>query len=79
MTRRKPEVFDADLFARALSETLRERRKTTRQAGAESGTNASTIVRVCQGRNPDVESFARLCRWMGTPFGIYFKPKDTPE
>lgn len=39
--------------------------KTLRVAAKEAGVSAATLMRVESGRVPDVETFAKLCKWMG--------------
>lgn len=38
--------------------------KTLRIAAKEAGVSAATLMRVESGRVPDVETFAKLCKWM---------------
>ena len=45
--------------------------KTLREAATEAGVSAPTLMRVESGRIPDVETFGRLCKWMGVDPGKY--------
>lgn len=37
------------------------------------GISASTICRIESGREPDVESFIRVCRWLDVPMDFFVK------
>ena len=39
--------------------------KTLRIVAKEASVSAATMMRVESGRVPDVETFAKLCKWMG--------------
>ena len=55
--------------------------KTLRQAAKEVGISAATLMRVESGRIPDVETFGKLCKWMGVDPGKYlgFAAADESE
>jgi DNA-binding Xre family transcriptional regulator len=69
-----PPAFDAALFARALRACLSERRKTVREAALETGVNQATINLIANDKKTgmNLETFARLCRWMRVPVGLFF-------
>lgn len=50
-----------------LQYLVRERRGalTLRETAAECGVSAPTLSRIERGESPDLETFARLCRWLG--------------
>ena len=57
--------FDVDALHAAMDSERRSRRLTWKQVAAESGVSASTLTRLSQGRQPDVNSFAALTAWLG--------------
>jgi transcriptional regulator with XRE-family HTH domain len=50
-----------------LGSKVRQKRgsRKLREAAAEIGVSAATLLRVESGRIPDVETFGKLCRWLG--------------
>ena len=57
-----------------LSTLVRSRRAnlTLRDAATESGVSASTLSRVENGKNPDMESFLQLCNWLNIEPAKFF-------
>lgn len=45
--------------------------KTLRQAAEEIGVGHATLIRVESGRVPDVETFGKICRWLGKDPGDF--------
>ncbi len=45
--------------------------KTLREAAKEAKVGPATLMRVESGRTPDVETFGKLCIWMGVDSGRY--------
>jgi len=45
--------------------------KTLREAAKEIRISAATLMRVEAGRVPDVETFGKICRWLGVAPGAY--------
>ena len=57
--------FDVDALHAAMDSQRRSRRLTWKDVAAESGVSASTLTRLSQGRQPDVNSLAALTAWLG--------------
>ena len=57
--------FDVDALHAAMDSQRRSRRLTWKEVAAESGVSASTLTRLSQGRQPDVNSLASLTAWLG--------------
>ena len=55
-------------------------RKKLRETAAEIDISPSTLMRVENGRVPDIETFGRLCRWLELDPGSFlgFEPKERP-
>lgn len=57
--------FDVDALHAAMDSQRRSRDLTWKEVAAESGVSASTLTRLSQGRQPDVNSLAALTAWLG--------------
>ena len=57
--------FNVDALHAAMDSQRRSRRLTWKEVAAESGVSASTLTRLSQGRQPDVNSLAALTAWLG--------------
>ena len=57
--------FDVAALHAAMDSERRSRRLTWKEVAAESGVSASTLTRLSQGRQPDVNSLAALTAWLG--------------
>ena len=57
--------FDVAALHAALDSQRRSRRLTWKDVAAESDVSASTLTRLSQGRQPDVNSLAALTSWLG--------------
>ena len=57
--------FDVDALHAAMDSERRSRRLTWKEVAAESGVSASTLTRLSQDRQPDVNSLAALTAWLG--------------
>lgn len=42
-----------------------------REVAQEIGISAATVMRIESGRTPDVETFGKVCRWLGTDPGDF--------
>jgi transcriptional regulator with XRE-family HTH domain len=64
----------------SLGVLVREKRakKKLREAALEIGISPATLMRVENGRIPDVATFGRICQWLGTDPGSFlgFEPAD---
>lgn len=59
--------LDAERSARGIS---------WRQLAKEVGISPSTLTRMANGHRPDVDAFAALTRWLGTPSETYLVYDD---
>ena len=57
--------FDVTALHAAMDAQRRSRRLTWKDVATESGVSASTLTRLSQGRQPDVNSLAALTAWLG--------------
>ena len=57
--------FDVMALHAAMDAQRRSRRLTWKDVATESGVSASTLTRLSQGRQPDVNSLAALTAWLG--------------
>jgi transcriptional regulator with XRE-family HTH domain len=57
----------------SLGSDVRKHRtnKTLRDAAHDIGVSAATLMRVEAGRVPDVETYGKLCTWLGVDPGSY--------
>lgn len=66
--------FNSDALCNDLiSRRCRSRRISLRQAARQIGVGKSTLERIELGSQPDLVTFARLCRWLGQPMEKYFR------
>jgi transcriptional regulator with XRE-family HTH domain len=63
-------MFNTELFSEAVMEKMfamqqeQKRRIGLREFATQSGISAPTLSRVFHGKNPDIETFFALCKWM---------------
>src|SRR5437879_383256 len=64
----------------AMVRTHRAERKL-RETASEIGISAATLMRVENGRIPDVETFGKICRWLKVNPGTFlgFAPKQPTQ
>lgn len=57
----------------ALGPLVRDRRgaRRLREVAQEIGISAATLMRIESGRIPDVETFGKVCRWLGVDPGEF--------
>ena len=67
LTGARPRRFDVAALHAAMDSHRRSRRLAWKDVAAESGVSASTLTRLSQGRQPDVNSLAALTGWLGMP------------
>lgn len=62
-----------DVNIKALSERIRQRRtgKGVREAAKEIGISPATFSRVENEKIPDLETFGKICAWLGDDPAIY--------
>ena len=64
-TENRTDRFDVNALHAAMDSERRTRRLTWKEVAAQSGVSASTLTRLSQGRQPDVNSLAALTAWLG--------------
>ena len=62
---RRTDRFDVAALHAALDSERRSRRLTWKDVAAQSNVSASTLTRLSQRRQPDVNSLAALTAWLG--------------
>tara|TARA_R110000850_G_scaffold172506_2_gene297786 strand:+ start:265 stop:639 length:375 start_codon:yes stop_codon:yes gene_type:complete len=65
--------FDTHGFYAALNAVRRAKELPWKEVASQSGVNASTLSRIGQGANPDVEGLARLLIWSNLKFETFLK------
>lgn len=60
-----PDAFDSQAFFSALNATRLSRQLTWKDVANKSGIQASTLSRMSEGKNPDVNGLAALLSWSG--------------
>jgi transcriptional regulator with XRE-family HTH domain len=67
-----PHEIDTAKLAAAIRDRRKERALGVRAASSEiGGVSSSTLSRVEKGNLPDLDTYLRLCRWLGRP-ATYF-------
>ena len=61
----RPNGFDVFALHAALDSERRARQLAWKDVAVQSGVSASTLTRLSQGRQPDVNSLAALTGWLG--------------
>lgn len=69
--------FDVVALHGALDSERRSRRLTWKEVAAESAVSASTLTRLSQGRQPDVNSLAALTNWLGISADQFMRGEGT--
>ena len=67
--------FDVAALHAAMDSERRSRRLTWKDVAAQSGVSASTLTRLSQGRQPDVNSLAALTAWLGISADHFMRAK----
>ena len=70
--------FDVAALHAAMDSERRSHRLTWKDVAAQSGVSASTLTRLSQGRQPDVNSLAALTAWLGMS-ADHFMRADTVD
>jgi transcriptional regulator with XRE-family HTH domain len=63
--------FDQPAFAAAIAAVIHARGLTDRQAALQAGLSPSTLTRIRQGHNPDVDNLAALADWAQLPVDAF--------
>ena len=71
--------FDVDALHAAMDSERRSRRLTWKEVAAESGVSASTLTRLSQGRQPDVNSLAAITTWLGMSADHFMRGRQVAQ
>ena len=71
--------FDNEGFFNALDSTRASRGLTWKQVSEQSGVSASTLTRMAQGKNPDVDGLAALLAWSGLTSDAFVRSHSSPR
>ena len=77
-TKSRADRFDVGALHAAMDSERRSRRLTWKEVAGQSGVSASTLTRLSQGRQPDVNSLAALTAWLGMS-ADHFMRADTVD
>jgi transcriptional regulator with XRE-family HTH domain len=66
------QTFAGDAFFAALDAEREARRLSWKKLADAAGVSPSTLTRIGQGKRPDVDTFAKLCRWAGFDADAFF-------
>ena len=67
-------IFNIEKLRKDLiTKRLIEEKLSLREASVKSNISAATLSRVENSKLPDVETFAKLCEWLGTDAKSYFQ------
>lgn len=73
------QIFDSEAFYASLNAVRLSRQMTWKDVAGEAGVNASTLSRIGQGANPDVDGLAALLRWSKLKAEHFIKDGDSGE
>jgi transcriptional regulator with XRE-family HTH domain len=71
--------FDGEAFYAALNAVRLSRQKTWKDVAQETGVNASTLTRIGQGANPDVNGLAALLAWANLKAEMFIRGTTSEE
>jgi len=57
--------FDGEAFYSALDAQRQSKKLTWKKVAEQTGVSASTLTRMAQGKNPDLDGLASLLAWSG--------------
>lgn len=63
--------FDSKLFSAALLSHTTRKGLSLRVAAASSGVSVSTLSRIARGEVPDVDTFAKLVKWLEIDANVF--------
>jgi len=66
------QIFSGETFFAALDAEREARRLSWKKVADGAGISPSTLTRMGQGKRPDVDTFAKLCRWAGLDADAFF-------
>lgn len=73
------EQFLNEAFFRALDAQRQAKGLTWKAVAEQAGVSASTLTRIAQGRRPDVDTLASLCRWSGLKADDFIDHEDAAQ
>lgn len=59
-------LFDPSAFARVLRVRIAELGIDSRTAASQIGVHPSVVCRICKGKQPTVETYLRITRWLAS-------------
>lgn len=66
-------IFDIEKLRKDLiTKRVIEGKLSLRQCAEQSGISPATLSRIENSKLPDVETFAKICYWLGTDARTYF-------
>lgn len=71
--------FDVAALHATMESERRTRRLTWKDVAAQSGVSASTLTRLSQGRQPDVNSLAALTAWLGISADHFMRAESVDQ
>lgn len=78
--------FLGEVFYKALDAQRQSKKMTWKKIAEEASVSASTLTRIAQGKRPDVDTMAALCKWSGLSAdsfvdreGVVGKPEPLAE
>lgn len=71
-------MFNPLTLSADIKQQLKSRKLSLRDAAAQIGTSVSTLSRVCNNHEPDVQTLSRICQWLGVDIGKYFEDIPLP-
>lgn len=71
--------FDVAALHAAMDSERCSRRLAWKDVAAQSGVSASTLTRLSQGRQPDVNSLAAVTAWLGIPADHFMRADAVQE
>lgn len=66
-------MFDKKYFSERVKAKRWRERTSLREVSIETGVSAPTLSRMENENLPDIETFAKLCKWMKVNPGKFFK------
>ena len=77
--RKRTARFDVAALHAAMDSERRSLRLTWKDVAAQSGVSASTLTRLSQGRQPDVNNLAALTAWLGMSADHFMRAETTEQ
>lgn len=74
-----PDLFENEAFYAALNAVRLSRQMTWKDVAKETGVNASTLTRIGQGANPDVNGLAALLEWANLKAEMFIRGSKNEE